>query len=243
MARFVAWIWSLLPNQPDSIGSVTDSLNIKTALRALLRMLRGRLTLSELRLALNLLPKPSLVTHNRHVRSQSSPDQAGEMDNDHRFEICNPSARRPRRSLLLIVEDDAVVAFVLSRMLAETTVRVVLVASVSEARERLVVLKTSGEPVHGLLTDYGLPDGTGRHAIDAYHRLFPEGEVALMSGARDPEVQDWAASNEMPFFRKPLERQQVLDWINDSIANRPRQRRGRPYSAGRSNGAWVGGQS
>jgi DNA-binding NtrC family response regulator len=120
----------------------------------------------------------------------------------------------------MIVEDDAGVSFALSRLLGGSNARLVQVASVSEARERLVILRARGEAVHGLLTDKGLPDGAGDHVIDAYRRLFPTGVAAMMSGSRDADIENGSSSSAIRFFRKPFEKREILDWLKENITSR-----------------------
>ncbi len=88
---------------------------------------------------------------------------------------------------ILLVEDEVLVRMATADMLADLGHDVIEVGRVAEAKEKL-----GGETVHVLLTDLGLPDGSGVDLVKEALSRFPQMAVIVASGT-DPSEQFDAA--------------------------------------------------
>lgn len=82
---------------------------------------------------------------------------------------------------LLLVEDDASVARLMSRALQEAGYTVVSVASAHEAREALA---DGAERPHAVLLDLQLPDDSGLSLLEEFRASCPETPVIIVTGQR-----------------------------------------------------------
>jgi DNA-binding response OmpR family regulator len=100
---------------------------------------------------------------------------------------------------LLIVEDDSDLRTALSIGLSIEGYFVQGVGSVSEAHDYL-----KGEPVHLVITDWYLPDGTGAQVCMAAREVHPSIPIIALSGLRDECSATNAGCRPNLYLDKPL---------------------------------------
>lgn len=112
-----------------------------------------------------------------------------------------PVLRLSKPRTLLYVEDDPVSSLVTERFLGRTQDLTVLTAtSVAEARERLERVRPDV-----VLTDLGLPDGTGREVLAATRALYQRLPVlVLTASALDRERRDSLEEGFDGYLTKPI---------------------------------------
>ena len=112
--------------------------------------------------------------------------------------MSNASQSKPR---LLIVEDEAVIRFVLRCELEQRGFEVVEVDNGQTALERF-----DAEPdgFSGAFVDYLLPDLRGDELIAHMLTLRPELSVVLMTGDCDADTERFARDRGCPILRKPF---------------------------------------
>ena len=124
------------------------------------------------------------------------------------------SRKKQKKLRLLVVEDDAGVAYSVCRWLREQEdVRSVLAANTQEAIEVLRDIIFIESTFDALLVDYNLGDSTGVRVIQEFRDEFPIVPIALMSGSEDISLERWTRAQDIPLFRKPLKLDQLHDWL------------------------------
>lgn len=103
---------------------------------------------------------------------------------------------------LLIVEDDAAFARSLARLIATVAppLRPVVQGGVAAALQA-----TRAQPGWcGVISDHGLPDGTGFELIRHVTARIPGVPALLVTGSSDPRVTNRAANQKITVLRKPF---------------------------------------
>jgi DNA-binding NtrC family response regulator len=123
----------------------------------------------------------------------------------------NTTAERPdlngaSRRRLLIVEDEAVIRFVLR---CEFEQRGFAVTEVEDGRGALEIFNRDPHSWTGAFVDLLLPDTHGDELIDRLLALRPDLPVVLMTGDCDPETARRAAERELTILRKPFPLERV----------------------------------
>jgi len=102
-------------------------------------------------------------------------------------------ASGPRQMLpglrVLVVEDNAASMLVLARILERLGCKVLCATSVAEAHK---LLSTDGQLIDVLISDIGLPDGSGHDVMRAARKFVPKlrGGIALSGFGSDDDVQN-----------------------------------------------------
>jgi CheY-like chemotaxis protein len=121
------------------------------------------------------------------ARGESSPD---------------PSPTFKGTETILVVEDDASVRELVSRVLEEAGYRVLLAGAPAEALSLVAGLE---EPLHLLLTDVVMPGLNGRALADHLLRLRPSLRVLFVSGyAQSAIVREGVLEAGVDFLPKPF---------------------------------------
>lgn len=121
--------------------------------------------------------------------------------------------QRPR---ILIVDDEASVRVLLSRLLESNGYECVLASNVGEARARL-----SCEPFHLLLCDVRMPGESGLDLIKEVMPIYPELAVVLVSALDDPEVARVALEQgAYGYILKPFKTNEILIQVANALRRR-----------------------
>jgi two-component system, cell cycle sensor histidine kinase and response regulator CckA len=124
-----------------------------------------------------------------------------------------PSDREPRR--VLLVDDEAVVLAVTSRMLRSAGYRVI---PAPNAREALRVLELGDPQIDLVLTDVVMPETDGRalgRLIREYHPTLP---VLYMSAyPADDVLHRGSPGPGLPFLRKPFSLEQLVNAVASAL--------------------------
>jgi CheY-like chemotaxis protein len=123
---------------------------------------------------------------------------------------------QPQRRLL-VVEDEAVIRFVLR---CELERRGFTVTEVEDGRQALARFTADPASWAGAFVDYLLPDIHGDELIAELLDLRPDLPVVLMTGDADPEIERLAAERELPILRKPFPLERVRPLLA-SMASSP----------------------
>ncbi|UCG50996.1 MAG: SpoIIE family protein phosphatase [Candidatus Latescibacterota bacterium] len=131
------------------------------------------------------------------------------------------AARKHRRPVILIVDDDAVVTQSLSAFLTlETDFDIVEMQSPSEAIELL-----KRKPVDLVISDFLMPGINGLQLLDEAKRLYPDVPRILLTGYADKE-NAIRAINEVGLFQyveKPWDNEQFLLVIQNALRTKSLQ--------------------
>jgi DNA-binding NtrC family response regulator len=123
----------------------------------------------------------------------------------------NATADRPEpttvaRRRLLIVEDEAVIRFVLR---CEFEQRGFAVTEVGDGKGALETFIREPEAWTGAFVDFLLPDTHGDELIERFLALRPDLPVVLMTGDCDPDTERRARARELTILRKPFPLERV----------------------------------
>jgi DNA-binding response OmpR family regulator len=134
-----------------------------------------------------------------------------------------PEAKSPAE-MVLLVEDEVLIRFMLADYLRECGYRVVEAATTDEA---LLVLEQPDVKVDVLLTDVEMPGQMDGFGLAKWTRANRPDVVVLVAGSISRAAH--AASDlcdEGPLLTKPYEPQVVVDRIKRLLASRGRKQRG-----------------
>jgi DNA-binding NtrC family response regulator len=115
-----------------------------------------------------------------------------------------PNSPVPRR--LLIVEDEAVIRFVLR---CEFEQRGFAVTEVEDGAGALEIFEREPHVWTGAFVDFLLPDTHGDEVIERFLALRPDLPVVLMTGDCDPETERKARERALTILRKPFPLERV----------------------------------
>lgn len=119
---------------------------------------------------------------------------------------------------VLVVEDEASVRRAVRRGLERSGYRIVGCGSVGEAVE----LRDDPEvSVDVLVTDLGLPDGSGREVARAFREACPELPVVFMSGyTRDESDYALELDDDQRFIQKPFDHGELVRLVRSALDSR-----------------------
>ena len=110
-----------------------------------------------------------------------------------------PATEPPPGVRILFVDDDADTAFAMSRLLAGCGHQVLTAGSVDEA-----VRTWSGGSFDLLISDIGLPDGTGRDILRAISVEQPVKAIVISGHGLDEDVQESRSAGFAEHLVKPI---------------------------------------
>ena len=124
--------------------------------------------------------------------------------------ILTDGARSPALRILL-VEDHPDTAEQLARLLRRAGHEVTVAGSVKEAQERAASLKSKGQPADFdlLISDLGLPDGTGYDLMRDLTNRNPIPGIALSGFGMDDDIQNSIAAGFSRHLTKPVDWQEL----------------------------------
>ncbi len=127
-----------------------------------------------------------------------------------------PSATGER---VLVVEDDAVFALLMRRLLASLGYDVMLAGSVQEAMQHLA---TTPKPVDVVITDVIMPGGSGLELAGQLAVSHPQVPVLFMSGytAEQLERTGRGVRSSLALLEKPFTQEQLGRAVRDALAAR-----------------------
>jgi response regulator RpfG family c-di-GMP phosphodiesterase len=119
---------------------------------------------------------------------------------------CDLTAQKDSDAMVLIVDDEPLIAELLNDCLAETGCRAVEVASVGEALDLI-----GSKRIRAVLADMHLPDGNGVDLLDRAIALYPalKGHVALVTGDGQADTKELISASGYPILAKPFRLEQV----------------------------------
>ena len=130
--------------------------------------------------------------------------------------MSQPSPTSERRNLL-IVEDEAVIRFVLK---CELEQRGFAVTEFEDGRRALAGFRADPSRWLGAFVDFLLPDTHGDELIEQFLELRPDLPVVLMTG--DPDTEAMAKQRKLPILRKPFPLENVRPLLADMVRNAAR---------------------
>jgi DNA-binding NtrC family response regulator len=121
-----------------------------------------------------------------------------------------PHPHSKARHRLLIVDDEAVIRFVLR---CEFEQRGFLVTEVEDGARALEIFEREPEVWTGAFVDFLLPDTHGDVVIERFLAMRPDLPVVLMTGDCDPATDRKARERELTVLRKPFPLERVRPLI------------------------------
>jgi CheY-like chemotaxis protein len=114
----------------------------------------------------------------------------------------------PKETVILVVEDDAIVRNLVLLMLSKEGYAVL---SANDGQEALEICEKFKDPIHLILTDIDMPRMDGLELAERLRKQRPEIKIVVMSGQtvvtiREENVHD-------AFLRKPFIPPTILDCI------------------------------
>jgi two-component system cell cycle sensor histidine kinase/response regulator CckA len=143
----------------------------------------------------------------------------------HRRPVSNTPARAwatsgatPRRSLILVAEDDDNVRVLFKRIITRGGGHVVTVNAGDKALKLFRKLRRQGKQVDLVILDVGLPGMDGRMVCQKIHSIDPEVPVLLTSGYGKPFQEDESITEAgYEFLAKPFDGDQLLARIEEML--------------------------
>jgi CheY-like chemotaxis protein len=126
----------------------------------------------------------------------------------------DPTPRTPptEGGQLLIVDDEAVIRFVLR---CELEQRGYTVTEVEDGRRALEQFSRDPSRWLGAFVDFLLPDAHGDELIDQFLALRPDLPVVLMTGDCDPSIERMANERNLTILRKPFPLERLRPLLQD----------------------------
>jgi len=120
--------------------------------------------------------------------------------------MAGPSDNSDQMRRLLVVEDEAVIRFVLRTELEQ---RGFSVTEVEDGRGALEQFERDPDGWSGAFIDFLLPDMRGDVIIETFQALRPDMPIVLMTGDLDPQTEKMAMERELEVLRKPFPLERV----------------------------------
>lgn len=120
----------------------------------------------------------------------------------------------PPAKPLLIVEDEAVIRFVLR---CELEQRGFSVTEVEDGRNAIEQFTQDPDRWIGAFIDFLLPDARGDELIERFLELRPDLSVVLMTGDIDPEMERLAQERQLTILRKPFPLERVRPLVAEML--------------------------
>jgi CheY-like chemotaxis protein len=115
---------------------------------------------------------------------------------------------------LLIIEDEAVIRFVLR---CELEQRGVAVTEVENGKAAIEQFTRDPHAWMGAFVDFLLPDARGDELIDQFLAIRPDFPIILMSGDVDPELERMAEARSVGILRKPFPLERVRPFVAEML--------------------------
>jgi DNA-binding NtrC family response regulator len=142
-------------------------------------------------------------------------------DTPHQPARAGSDARHGRQ--LLIVEDEAVIRFVLR---CELEQRGFDVTEVEDGRSAIEQFTRDPSRWAGAFVDFLLPDSHGDELIDQFLAVRPDLSIVLMTGDVDPDTERMAQERHLTILRKPFPLERVRPLLAEML-RKSEEREGR----------------
>ena len=126
---------------------------------------------------------------------------------------------KPRHLRILLVEDHADTARQLTRLLQHVGHEVTWASSVAEARE-LIVHRKPGQEFSILISDLGLPDGSGHDLMRGLGAEYHIPGIALSGYGMSEDIRDSIDAGFVRHMTKPVDWQELKKAIQVAVAER-----------------------
>jgi CheY-like chemotaxis protein len=120
---------------------------------------------------------------------------------------------------ILLVEDHADTATVLTRMLERSGYEIIAAASVAEARQ-MAAEHMSGQGVHLVVSDLSLPDGSGLELMRALSEAYGLRGIALSGFGMESDLEQSAAAGFSRHLIKPINIAEVRRTIAELLQDK-----------------------
>lgn len=117
---------------------------------------------------------------------------------------------------ILLVEDHADTATVLTRMLKRSGYEIIAAGSVAEARQ-LAAEQMAGEGIHLVVSDLSLPDGSGLELMRALAGDYGLRGIALSGFGMESDLEQSAAAGFSRHLIKPINIAEVRSTIAELL--------------------------
>lgn len=147
------------------------------------------------------------------------------VDPNHTPRLARPNSGPSDERRLLIVDDEAVIRFVLR---CDIEQRGFVVTEVEDGRGALEAFGRDPSCWTGAFVDFLLPDTHGDEIIEQFLELRPDLPVVLMTGDCDPDTERMAKERKLTILRKPFPLEQVrplLEAMHLAADTREREQR------------------
>jgi DNA-binding NtrC family response regulator len=115
---------------------------------------------------------------------------------------------------LLIVEDEAVIRFVLR---CELEQRGFTVTEVEDGRSAIEQFTRDHDRWVGAFVDFQLPDAHGDELIDQFLEVRPDLSIVLMTGDVDLDIERMARERQLTILRKPFPLERVRPLLAEML--------------------------
>lgn len=130
-------------------------------------------------------------------------------------EALNPSAHSGRKETVLVAEDSATLAALITEILTDEGFTVVMTR---DGQEALDACRFHPSPIHLLITDVIMPNMNGRELVDCIKTLRPETKVIFMSGyTADVVIRQEVLKANMGFLEKPFTPSALLGRVREAL--------------------------
>lgn len=134
--------------------------------------------------------------------------------------VQNSGEQESRPARLLLVEDHGGTAAIMERMLARNGFRVSTVATVSDAIRMTEEAFSNGgvDPVHLVISDLGLPDGSGLDIIHSLRAKYPVKGIALSGFGMEDDVRRSLEAGFDRHLTKPVDFNRLVSTIREVLS-------------------------
>jgi DNA-binding NtrC family response regulator len=125
-----------------------------------------------------------------------------------------PSMPKNSPPTVLVVDDEALIRWSLTEMLAE---RGYAVTEAGDARMALAALESAAQPFDVVLLDYRLPDSADLRLLEKVRHLTPSSQVIMITAHNSPELAQGAvALGAYRVVSKPFEVDTLAALVNQA---------------------------
>ena len=129
------------------------------------------------------------------------------------------SAKPNSGKTLLVVDDEPDLREFMAEVLASKGYRVLQAGDIDEALR----LAAAHSPIHLLITDFSLPDGTGVALAPRFQSIYPEVPVLLVTGSLYQLEGRLPAIRHFSMIEKPFQFHELLNAIESALARAGRR--------------------
>jgi DNA-binding NtrC family response regulator len=125
-----------------------------------------------------------------------------------------PHMKKKSAPTVLVVDDEALIRWSLTEMLAERGYKATEAAN---ARTAVEAIQSAEEPFDVVLLDYRLPDSADLRLLEKIRRLTPSSQIIMITAHNSPELaQGAAALGAYRVISKPFEVESLAALVNQA---------------------------